>query len=506
MKTTWRSIIDSRWIYVLLLLPLLALRLPHLAGPIDDPHSWRQSDTAYYALDFYRSGIDLLRPKVCWSGNFGVLALEFPLPEALTALLYHLFGFDHLWARLVTLAFFCGSQIYLFKIVAQVATRRLAALTAIVYALLPLSLFYSRAIHVDFCAVFFAHAMLYHFLHGFERGRRRDILLGAVFGGLGFAVKAPYLFYLYLPLAVTLIRRRVWAGSRRGWLLALLLPPLAFLLWRSNVGHVNADKPLLDIYPKFVERLDWYFGSLGQRLDIETWLVLLQRLIFDVANPVGLLLLAWGLWGWLRGPRRAWRGFFESWLLGAAAYVLLFYNLNWAHNYYQIPLLAIVSVFIAGCLDRFADLRSPYGLLLSTGLFILLGGVSLWYAGRAYYHVDWRAVQAGQIIRENTSADDLVVVYLYDDNFEYSDPRLLYRARRRGWSIRPSDITAERLAVYAGEGAHLLAIVESEPDERIAPSWLHALEGQSISLRHQGQDLGTLHLYDLGSLAAATHE
>ena len=32
---------------VLVILGGLALRLPHLAGPIDNPHAWRQSDTAY---------------------------------------------------------------------------------------------------------------------------------------------------------------------------------------------------------------------------------------------------------------------------------------------------------------------------------------------------------------------------------------------------------------------------------------------------------------------------
>jgi hypothetical protein len=501
MRTIWRSLIDTRWICPLLLFSLLALRLPHLTGPIDDPHSWRQSDTAYYALDFYRNGLDLLHPKVCWSGDYGVLALEFPVHEAIIALSYHLFGFDHLWARLVTVAFYAGSQLYLFKIVNLVATRRLAWLTSAVYAVLPLSLFYSRAIHIDFGAVFFAHAMLYHLLDGFGRDRPLDILLGITFGSLGFAIKAPYLFYLYLPLAVYLRNHRAWKGPMRGWILALFVPPLVFLLWRWHVGRVNAGSPSLDIYPRFVERMDWYLGSLAQRLDVGNWLVLLQRLIFDVANPVGLLLLAWGIWGWLRNPGPAVRWFFESWLLGAVAYVVLFFNLNWAHNYYQIPLLAIVSVFVGVCLDRFADIRPPYGAAIVAMLFAVLVSTSLWYTSRAYYRVDWRAVEAGHIIESHTAPDELVVVYLYDDNFEHSDPRLLYRARRRGWSIRPADITAERMTLYADHGARMLAVVESEPDERLTPPWIQTLAAQHIPLTHEGQDLGILHLYDLSSLA-----
>jgi hypothetical protein len=491
------------WHYLLLLIASLALRLPHLAGPIDEPHSWRQSDTANYALDLYRDGFDLLRPQVCWSGDYSVLALEFPLHEALIALLYRLFSVDHLWARLVTLTFFAGSLLYLFGIVDVVSTRRLAWLTTLVYSILPLSLFYSRAIHIDFCAVFFAHAMLYHLLRGFEHDRVFDILLGAALGSLGFAIKAPYLFYLYVPLGVFLAHRQIWRKPARRWLAILVLPVLVFSLWRWNVGRVNAAKPALDIYPKFVNRLDWYFGSFNQRLQLGAWLVLIRRLIFDVANPIGTLLLAWGAWGWLRGKRPALRFFFESWALGTIAYVLLFFNLNWAHSYYQIPLLAIASFFIAFCLHSFMKMCAPYGPIAAWTLLVLLAGSTLWYADVAYYHVDWRVIEAGRIIRERTDKDDLLVVYLYDDNFEYSDPRLLYNARRHGWSIRPHDIAPERMASYADEGGRYLAIVEIAPDDRLAPTWLKTLNGQRLALVHAGESLGRLYIYDLSPLHTA---
>lgn len=42
---------------------LLGPRLGHLRGPIDDPHSWRQCDTANYAWAFYKDGSDLFRPS-----------------------------------------------------------------------------------------------------------------------------------------------------------------------------------------------------------------------------------------------------------------------------------------------------------------------------------------------------------------------------------------------------------------------------------------------------------
>jgi hypothetical protein len=343
--------------------------------------------------------------------------------------------------------------------------------------------------------------MLYHLLRGFERGQVHHVLLGAAAGGLGFAVKAPYLFYLYLPLGVFLVHRRAWRNVPPLYWLSLLVPLATLMLWRWNVSQINADKPPLDIYPRFVERWQWYFGPLEQRLDAGNWLILLRRLIFDVASPVGFLLVVWGVYGWLRGTRRALRWFFASWALGLVLYVLVFFNLNRIHNYYQIPLLAIVSVAAAACLDQFAALRRPYGAIAVGLLVVLLAGGSLWYSQLAYYHVDWRAIQAGQIIQEHSAPDDLVVTYLYDDNDENSDPRLLYHALRRGWSIRRSDIDRERLALYAGEGARLLAIVEVDPEEQVAPDWLAALPAQKVPLEHQAQELGTLYLYDLRPLA-----
>ena len=124
--------------------------MTHFAGSIDEPHSWRQCDTANYALAFYKEGIRLLRPSVCWMGSYKTVILEFPFPEALMALMYHILGYHLYLARVVTFLFFAGSAIYLYFIVCYVLRKRLAMIATAVYMILPLSLFYSRAVHVDF--------------------------------------------------------------------------------------------------------------------------------------------------------------------------------------------------------------------------------------------------------------------------------------------------------------------------------------------------------------------
>ncbi|MFC1806307.1 hypothetical protein ACFL09_04925, partial [Planctomycetota bacterium] len=149
-------LLDGRLWFWLLVVALVAVRFRHMGEIIAGPHSGRQCDTAFYALDFYRNGIDLLHPSVCWLGAHKTLALEFPLPEAVMALAYHVVGPRLLVARLLTLAAYLGSAFYLYKLIAYMRSPRTAKLATLLYLAAPLSLVYSRAVHVDFWAVLYA--------------------------------------------------------------------------------------------------------------------------------------------------------------------------------------------------------------------------------------------------------------------------------------------------------------------------------------------------------------
>ena len=94
--------------FPILVLVLVGIRFVHFGEIVDEPHSWRQCDTANYIWAYYQDGIDLLHPSVCWMGGHKTTILEFPLPEAIISIFYKLFGPDLFWARLVFLAFFKG--------------------------------------------------------------------------------------------------------------------------------------------------------------------------------------------------------------------------------------------------------------------------------------------------------------------------------------------------------------------------------------------------------------
>ncbi len=407
---------------------LLALRLWHFGPEIDAPHDWRQCDTAYYIRDFSQNGIDLLHPAVCWMGRSDTLALECPLPELVVALAYRVFGESLPLARVVFLCFFIGALYYFYKTTHFLFGRPVAQLATLVYLALPLSIFYSRAIHIDFSVVFLAHAMVYYYLVGVEKRRWVYIVLSSLAAALAFAIKAPYAFYFFFPMAVYTIRQKAfWWTVRQGGFYGLAL--VSFWWWQQHVNTLNSAAPNLDYilhYHKMTQSASWYFGTLQQRLSPYHWWILLQRGVLDVAGVGGIVFF---LLGWRRLGRLSNRAFLLCWMLGLAGYVLIFFNLNFVHNYYQIPLLAPLAVLVALGLQTAAAGK----MRLLAVFFGLLVVVNVAYTEAYYFKISAEHVEIGRLIRENTPDSALVIVTYRE--MDCRDPRILVRARRRGWSV-----------------------------------------------------------------------
>ena len=452
------------------LLLLAATRLSHLVGEIDEPHGWRQADTAYYAYAFHEDGIDLLRPSVCWMGAHRTFIFEFPLHEAFVAVAYNLFGYDLLWARLVTLAFFLGATLYFFLIVGELQGETTALVSTLIYASFPLAQFYSRAVHVDFAAVFFAHASTYHLLAS-TRGKSVRLvpwILGVAAGVVAFLIKAPYHFYflfvlLAVPSTLARVRRDVWYAS------AFAVCVVVFLVWRRHVGAVNEAIPdwsFIQGYDRHDTSGAWYFGNLSMRIDPVVWFGLARRLVKEVVGYIGLPAAVWGTF--LICRRALHSGALHervivAWGLGVAAYWLIFTNLNHIHNYYQIPFLAIFAILIAvGSKDAVERIsrRSTAAAALAAGVWgVLLLASYCWRAEREYYHGDFARGEAARLIREHTPEHSLVVAAVEMPPVDWHDPRLLGRADRAGWSVSQSDLTPTNVPKFKRIGANYLAVL-----------------------------------------------
>lgn len=471
--------------FILCLIFLIALRFLHFGAEMDGPHDWRQCDTAWYIRDFFKNGIDLLHPAVCWMGAADTLILEFPLPEALVALGYHLTGESIPFARLFFLLFFSGALYYFHKIAGLLFGETLAKGSTLVYAILPLSIYYSRAIHIDFFVVLLSHMMVYYFLKGVDLRRWEYIFLSSLAAALAFVVKIPIAFYWAFPMLYYAIRQKaVWWTIKVGGF--YILAVAVFLLWQNHFYQTNNASPDLSYikhYHKMLPTANLFFGSLEDRLRPYAWWTLFNRGIFEVAGLAGIPFLCLGLWraGKLRHLR-----FFQVWILALILGVLIFFHKNVVHNYYQLPLLAPAAILIAHGLETLAASRVTLWYVLFG--FVAVGNFI--YAESNYYTLPREEIEIASLIREHTPDTALVVVTY--GRMDCRNPKILYRANRRGWSVEEAALKPEVIhRLHLEQGAQYWAYAgPSIPGEQLI-GYLSGLKPERVV----GLTTGKLNLY-----------
>jgi hypothetical protein len=354
---------------------------------------------------------------------------------------------------------------------------------------------------VDFAATAGAHALLYHGAMAAREKRWPHAAAAAAGGALAAMIKAPYLLPLLGPLGLLALS----ASGAIGLSLlagALMVTLVAFKLWRAHVDAVNAAAPdwfFLPGYYKEVNPLWWYFGEWSQRFDRASWARVVRRLLSEVATPPGVLIAfaaPLARMPKVDGVRAGLRAFTFAWCAGTLVYLLVFFPLNVIHNYYQIAFLAPAALLIALGAEAMLERVRPVALL-AMALFVIVALVSPSRLG--YYRVDWLRVEAGRLIDRHVPQGALVIAC--DHASGYSDPRLLYRADRTGWSLAIPDLTPDRVEKLKQLGARSLAIVTSpEHPELASPAFVAAARTDSLAIEHTGRRLGTLELFDLDRL------
>ncbi len=480
----------NRILFIVFVVVGIFIRFIHFGEQLDEPHVWRQSDTAHYIHDFHENGIDLLEPAACWMGNYEALVLEFPLPEAIAAVGYSLFGEHHVVARVVFFLFYLGSLFFFYKIVEELSGKKLAQLASVVYLFAPLSLFYSRAIHIDFSALFFAHGAASLFIRAYRYERWTPMLFGSIMAALAMVIKAPYFFYFAIPLGYLIVKEKHYKFFLKSSFL-LLLPMASFLAWRYHAELVNGSAPNWEFVPgyrKFVANDHWYYGNMEQRADINNWLLVLSRIHLEILGWIGLAFCAVGIvWMFIKKQL-----FYLLWLTGTIVYLSIFFNLNIVHNYYQAPFIAIGSVLVAGGIVFVSERLKKWSVVVSLVIIVGVACESFIYAESNYYELPVVPMEIGKVIRENTKPDDLIMInYANTDN---KCPVYLYQAKRRGWHILDYKIHPNIVYELMKEGATHFITIRSKQMEGTMQEFLKVFPLKTTPLKATGQNV---FVYDL---------
>jgi 4-amino-4-deoxy-L-arabinose transferase-like glycosyltransferase len=414
----------------------LIVRLIGIDQPFIDPWSWRQSDVAAIARNYYENGFHFARPQIDWGGNErGFVGTEFPILPFLAAVFYKVTGVQEWVGRIEGVLFFAAALPFFFGLVRRIFGEATALWAAFFYAFAPLGIVASRAFMPDVPSLSLGIIGIYCFLRWVEEERLAWMVWSAVLVSLALLIKLPTAIVgapiLYLGVAAVYDRRKSsetedgglesaapWWGIIARWELwfyaAVALVPSAIWYWHA---HRVAEQ----FYPHH------FFGAGGFRIMGFAWYWEIMRQ--TAFSSLTLVLYALAIIGLIVAPRGKNTRLFHWWAGAMFVFVILVGYGN-RHQWYQLPLVPIAAV-LAGCACVWVAARSGFSrTLLSVGAVLLIASFALssFYCTQLLLRPAAASLRdLGLELNEATTANALIVAATD------GDPTVFYYAHRKGW-------------------------------------------------------------------------
>jgi hypothetical protein len=427
----------SKWIIGFIVLAAVVVRLIHIEQPFVDRWSWRQSDVAAIARNYFENGFHFTRPQIDWAGNAkGYVGTEFPILPFAAALCYQVTGVQEWVGRIQGVIFFAAALPFFFLLVRRIFGEVAAIWATLFYAFAPLGIVASRAFMPDIPSLSLAIAGMYFFLVWVERNNRRALIASALLISLSLLIKLPTavigapLFCLAVAAPNTFGAESDTVGGHRPplqevmkrllgrwelWLFALItLVPSAIWYWHA---HRIAET----FYPYH------FFGGGGFRIMNPAWYWKIAE--ETVRSSLTPLLFALAVAGVFVAPRGKFTSIFHWWF---AAMVVFIFFVGWGnrHQWYQLPLVPIAAA-LAGCACQWVARRlGSHRVISAMGSIFLAAafGISSYRCALPLYRPSGAGLRnLGLELKEATTPSALIIAA--DDG----DPTVFYYAHRKGW-------------------------------------------------------------------------
>jgi 4-amino-4-deoxy-L-arabinose transferase-like glycosyltransferase len=396
----------------------IAVRLIAINQPFVDKWSWRQSDVAAIARNFYTNGFHFAYPQIDWAGDQpGYVGTEFPILPFIAALCYKVVGVHEWVGRVQAVILFAASLPFFFLLVREIFGATAATCALFFYSFAPLSVMTSRCFMPDMPSLSLSIIGLYFFTRWIDHERSTSLLAAAALVSLSILIKAPSAL-IGAPLAYLAFQRFGVAAFRRMelWLFATIaLVPSAIWYWHA---HNIAER----FYPHH------FFGAGGIKLENFTWYWEIATRTFTTSLTPPLFLLALG--GLFLAPRpNKYARLFHWWLVAMILFVIVVGYGN-RHPWYQLPLVPIAAAFAGAACVWFSAKTTPFFVPLA-GLVMTIWLLLCYFNFLAPVHAS--LYLAGLELKQSTAKSDLLVVA------NYGDPNVFYYAERKGWHFLEID-------------------------------------------------------------------
>ncbi|MDZ8187885.1 MAG: glycosyltransferase family 39 protein [Nostoc sp. ChiSLP02] len=429
----------------------IAIRIYNINSPIIGIHSWRQSDTAAIARNFYENGFNLFYPQIDWGGNSpGYCETEFPIYSFIVALIYKLFGLTEFWGRLISIICFLVALYFLYQLVSKILDSKIAAWSCLFFVILPLNVYYSRTFQPESMLLMCSVIGIYYFYDWLESEKLQHLILSGSFVGLACLIKVLPIIYLGIPLfylAWTKYGIRIFAQISL-WIYSILIL-ISVAIW-----YYHAHR----IFLEYGNTFGFWSGSTNRYdynivLTFKFWTEILFRTCIRHFAIFGFPIFLLGL----VIPRKTRQEYvLDVWLISVILTWILVPVTSLVHEYYQLQFMLTGVIFMGKACSEYFDKACQYVNLQKFIVFCICLTVA---AGSVIYTIDYmfkeRTEKSGvfhlaQQVKQNTQPNYLIIATTG------SDPTLLYLSHRKGWLINHSDVTEEYILSKAKLGAKYL--------------------------------------------------
>lgn len=441
-------------IYLILLITLLA-RLYHINFPVSGWHSWRQSDTATIARNFYENGHNILYPQINWAPQTtGYVESEFHIYPFIVSILYSIFGVNDMWGRILSIIFSLLAVYGLYLLARKYINEQTALWSALIYGILPLNIFYGRAFMPESAMLMCSIYSVYFFSEWLDREKAKYFLYAWLFTCLAILIKLPAL-YIGFPLAYLAYQKykfSLFKNHKIYFLTVLILIPV--VLW-----YYHAHQLLLNGGVSFGI---WTYGQdkwgMFSLLIDPSWYndIFLKSFAERHVTYPGFILLIWGLFIKREYDKEK---VFDFWLIAVLVYIFIAAQAHRAQEYYTLPLNILAAVFIAKVFAKylpFENIKQAFKTsklsYFATLCFILICTLSYLRMANFMKSESWDSpiFKIAEDIKNLSKPDDLIITV------GNGNPVYLYQSHRNGWTAMPQQLDNNFLAEKIQQGAKFL--------------------------------------------------
>lgn len=434
------KILFQKRIFILVLIILfgIILRSFHFFSPLTELHDFRQTHNASSVWLFYKFGFKPFDMHVpMFGGKYWLI--EFPLFQTIAYLLSKIFGFYDFIGRLISIGSFVSVSLILYLLSKKILRTRDSLVIIFFYSILPLNIFFFRTYLSDPFILFLSLLTL---------------LISSSYGNRPTFAKITTIMMLILIITL----------SKLTLLISLILP--IFYLGRNGLlkSHHKKQEGLIILFFLFStiissffwfiyshninlqsftlkedSLLGWYIGS--RFLQYQFYVLILNRIINEI-NPIGLFMLIIGVIQFSKLIyKNEYSKIFLLWLLNVILYLLLFNNLNYIHNYYQLPIYPVFSILIIYALVSLSSFVKSRLLIIAFFIYFMASSSF----PLSYYFVKDNPYQdyildIAQVIKDCTNENEKII-YAWPDA-DPKHPTVLYYSRRLGYNFDLNQLTS----------------------------------------------------------------